>query len=87
MCHNFQGISSVLDRISVEYPSVKNISVVFTISKKKKIDDVLDLLEADERVKSLHVVGRPHFKLLPPREAHEKISSHEGFTKLRPLVT
>ena len=66
----------MLDRISVEYPLVDNISVVFTISKKKKIDEVLDLFEADQRITDVHVVGRPHFKLMSPVEAHETMGKH-----------
>ena len=74
VCHNLQGIEAVLDRISVEYPDVDNISIVFTISKKKKIDEVLDLFEADQRISDVHVVGRPHFKLMPVVDAHKIIS-------------
>lgn len=76
----------MLDRISAEYPQVDDISVVFTISKKKKLDEVFDLFQADKRITQVHVVGKPHFKLKDPVEAHETISKHEGFSKLKPLV-
>lgn len=72
--HNFQGMEALLNRISFEYPNVKSISVAFAISKKKKLDEVLALFQKDKRVQSLHIVGRPHFKLMNVEEAHDKLS-------------
>ena len=69
VCHNFQGINSVLERIKHELPHVNNISVLFAISRKKALDDVLQLFESDRRITDLHVISRPHFKLLPTEEA------------------
>lgn len=44
-------------------PQIQRISVACAVGKKKKIDDVMDLFESDERVHSVFVVGQKHFKL------------------------
>ena len=84
VCHNFQGIKSVLERIKHEMPAVANIEVLFAISKKKALDDVLELFESDHRITALHAVSRPHFKLLSTEMAHERLAT-AGFSKLAPL--
>ena len=43
------------------------------ISKKKKIDDVIDLFNKDDRVKQIYVLGKPHFKLLDYDKGYEII--------------
>lgn len=64
VCHNYQGIQSVLNKINVEYPEVKNIKIAFVISKKKKLDDVIDLFNENPKIKDVHVISRPHMRLM-----------------------
>ena len=85
VCHNLQGFTAVLKQIKVKYPQVKKITLAFVISRKKKIDDVIQLFEKDDRVKAIHVVGKPHFKLMESEQGHEAIKNL-GTKKLKPLV-
>ena len=85
VCHNLQGFAAVLKQIKVKYPQVKKITLAFVISRKKKIDDVIELFDKDERVKAIHVVSKPHFKLMDSDQGHEQI--HQlGTKKLKPLI-
>lgn len=85
VCHNLQGFSAVLQQIKVMYPQVKKITLAFVISRKKKIDDVIELFDKDDRIKAIHVVGKPHFKLLDSDQGHEQIKAL-GTKKLKPLI-
>lgn len=73
VCHNHQGIYSVLNKISVEYPEVKNIKIAFVISKKKKLDSVVELFNDNRKVKEVSVISRPHMRLLSAEQAHENL--------------
>ena len=84
--HNLQGVNSLLERVRQEMPQIQRISVAFAVGKKKKIDDVMDLFESDERVHSVFVVGQKHFKLQDVDEAHESLQQQRSITKLKPLV-
>lgn len=64
VCHNFQGIKAVLKQIDYQFPQVKKITIAFAISRKKKLDDVIELFDLDSRVKALHVLGKKNFKLM-----------------------
>lgn len=41
VCHNVQGFTVTLQQIKVKYPQVKKITIVFVISKKKKMEEVI----------------------------------------------
>jgi len=64
---------------------VKKITIAFAISRKKKLDDVIELFDLDSRVKALHVLGKQNFKLMESEDAQEVITSLKS-KKLRPLV-
>ena len=76
----------MLKQIKVKYPQVKKITLAFVISRKKKIDEVIELFDKDDRIKAIHVVGKPHFKLMDSDQAQEQIKSL-GSKKLKPLIT
>ena len=42
---------------------VKRIKIVFAISKNKKLDDIIQLLENESLVSDIHLVSRPHTRL------------------------
>ena len=69
----------------MQYPLVKKITLAFVISRKKKIDDVIELFEKDDRVKAIHVISKPHFKLLGAEQGHEQINNLNS-QKLKPLI-
>ena len=56
------------------------------ISKKKQIEDVIDLFNKDDRVKQIFVLGKPHFKLLDYDKGHQMIEAI-GTKKLCKLIT
>ena len=47
VCHNIDGFKAVIDQIKTNYPEVDNIKVVFGISKSKKLDEIIDLLDKE----------------------------------------
>jgi hypothetical protein len=46
---------------------------MFVVSKKKDINEVINLFEENEKVSELYIVSRPHMRLMQEREAHKKI--------------
>lgn len=59
---------------------------MFGISKSKKLDDIMALLDQEDLITDLYLVSRPHMRLYSPAIAH-KMVSELGSTKLRDLVT
>jgi len=54
---------------------------LFVASKKKSLADAIALFEKTDKIKELHVVSRPHQRLMPSDIAYEKIASM-GSSKL-----
>ena len=59
---------------------------MFGISKSKKLDDILNLLDNEDLVTDLYLVSRPHMRLHTPHVAHQTVAEI-GSKKLRGLVT
>ena len=59
---------------------------MFGISKSKKLDKILSLLDDEEIVSDLYLVSRPHMRLHTPYNAHKMVSDI-GSKKLRDLIT
>ena len=49
------------------------------------MEEVIDLFNKDDRIKSIFVIGKPHFKLLDYDDGHEKIDQI-GTKKLKQLI-
>lgn len=75
----------MLRKAEVEFPDVKKIKVAFVASKKKKLESVVDLFNENKNVSDVHVISRPHLKLLRADLAHDKLKQM-GCKKLRPLI-
>ena len=45
VCHNIDGFKAVIQQVKTEYPTVEKATIVFGISKSKKLDDILKLLD------------------------------------------
>ena len=43
VCHNYQGIEAVLNKIKHEFPDVKKVRIAYVVSKKKKLDEIVEL--------------------------------------------
>jgi folylpolyglutamate synthase/dihydropteroate synthase len=86
VCHNFQGIESVLTKIAVEHPEVKNIKIAFAISRKKKLEEIIELFNANPKVKEINILSNSHLRLMSADEAQERMSEL-GCTKLKPLMS
>lgn len=71
VCHNIDGFKAVLNEIKTTYPEVKDIKMVFGISKSKKLDDLIDYLEKEPLISDIHLVSRPHMRLYKVEEAHK----------------
>ena len=50
VCHNIQGFNAVLENIRVMMPNVRKVKVAFAISKKKSIEDVVELFDHEELI-------------------------------------
>lgn len=86
VCHNLQGFQSVLRKAHVDFPNVKKIKIAMVVSRKKHLDDVVNLMNEHEKVSDIFVISRPHQRLLEADLAHEKLKSL-GCTKLMPLIS
>ena len=85
VCHNIDGFRAVLAQIKVVYPEVKDLKLIFGISKSKKLDDIVCLIEKDELVKDIYLVSRPHMRLYKVEDAHKYVQSL-GSQKLRDVI-
>ena len=85
VCHNIQGFEAVFQNIKVKYPQIRKIKVAFAISKKKKLEDVVELFEETELVSEVHVISRPHMRLIDAQDAHTKMTTL-GSNKLQPII-
>ena len=63
----------MINKINVEYPEVKNIKIAFVISKKKKLNDVVELFNENQKIKDVSVISRPHMRLMSAEDAHENL--------------
>ena len=64
---------------------MKKIKIVFVCSKKKKLDDVVELFNNHEKITDVFAVSTPHQRLLDPKQAFDKINSL-NCQNLRPLI-
>ena len=65
---------------------MEKATVVFGISKSKKLDDIMRLLDTESLITDLYIVSRPHMRLHTPYGAHQMVSEI-GSKKLRDLIT
>lgn len=59
--------------------------IAYVVSKKKKLDEIVELFNESEQVHSINVISRPHVRLMSADEAHNKIKSM-NCNKLRELI-
>ena len=85
VCHNIQGFNAVLENIRVMMPNVRKVKVAFAISKKKSIEDVVELFDHEELISEVHVLSRPHMRLVDAQKAHDQMSNL-GSKKLQPII-
>ena len=85
VCHNIDGFRAVFNQISKEYPEVNDIKLIFGISKSKKLNDIVQLIENEQRIKDIYLVSRPHMRLHKAEDAYKLILAN-GSTKLRDLI-
>jgi hypothetical protein len=65
----------VINKINVEYPEVKNIKIAFVISKKKKLNDVIELFNENQKIKEVNIISMPHMRLMSAEDAHKNLGS------------
>ena len=65
----------MINKINVEYPEVKNIKIAFVISKKKKLNDVIELFNENKKIKEVNIISRPHMRLMSAEDAHKNLGS------------
>ena len=58
---------------------------MFVASKKKSLSDAIQFFENTDKIKEIHVVSRPHQRLMAADEAFTKINEI-GSTKLQELT-
>jgi hypothetical protein len=75
----------VFRKAEVEFPDVKKIKIAFVASKKKKLDEVIEMFNEHEKVSDVFVISRPHQRLLRADSAHTKVQEL-GCNELRPLI-
>lgn len=85
VCHNYQGIEAVLNKIKHQFPDVKKVRIAYVVSKKKKLDEIVELFNDTDQVHSIHVISRPHVRLMSADEAYHKIQSMDC-KKLKQLI-
>ena len=86
VCHNIDGFNAVIEQINQKFPYVDKIKLVFGVSKSKKLDTLIQLLESCPKVSDIHLVSRPHMRLYKVEDGF-KIIKDLGSTKIRDLVT
>ena len=69
VCHNIDGFKAVLNEVRATYPECTSISLVFGISKSKKLDNLVKYLEDEPLVKDVYLVSRPHMRLYKVEDA------------------
>ena len=74
-----------MNQINKRYPDCEKIKIVFGISKSKVLDDIIHLLESEQKVSDIYVVSRPHMRLQKSEVAH-KLISDIGSKKLQDVV-
>ena len=74
-----------MNQINKRYPDCEKIKIVFGISKSKVLDDIINLLEQEQKVSEIYVVSRPHMRLQKSEVAH-KLISDIGSKKLQDVV-
>ena len=70
VCHNIDGFKAVFKQVPLLYPMVTDIKLVIGISKSKKLNEIINLIENDPLIKDLYIVSRPHMRLYRVEEAH-----------------
>jgi hypothetical protein len=55
------------------------------ISKKKKLEDTIELFNKNSKISDIHIMSRPHMRLESAEGAHEKLAEL-NCNKLRPLI-
>ena len=44
-------------------PDVQSVKLVLGISKSKKLDQIINLMENEDLITDIHIVSRPHMRL------------------------
>lgn len=67
VCHNQQGFEALFDQLSSEFNLPRNrdqsINVILAASTSKDVSKVIEFLDKQENVKSIHLISRPHGRL------------------------
>jgi folylpolyglutamate synthase/dihydropteroate synthase len=59
--------------------------VLFGVSKSKKLEGLVNLLESCPKISDIHLVSRPHMRLHKAEDAYKIIKDY-GSNKLRDLI-
>jgi folylpolyglutamate synthase/dihydropteroate synthase len=86
VCHNVDGFKAVIGQIEQKYPEVERIKIVFGVSKSKKLDTLVHMLEDYPKISDIYLVSRPHMRLYKVEDAH-KVVKDFGSSKLRDLIS
>lgn len=73
VCHNIDGFVGVLNEVRASYPEATKISMVFGISKSKKLDTLVEFLENEPLVHDIYLVSRPHMRLFKVEDAYKTV--------------
>ena len=69
----------------MKYPQIEKIKMVFGVSKSKKLDTLIQLLELCPKISDIHLVSRPHMRLYKAEDGF-KIIKDLGSKKIRELI-
>jgi len=63
VCHNIDGFRAVINQVKARYPSAEKVTIVFGISKSKKLDEIAAYFDSEPLIQDLYLVSRPHMRL------------------------
>lgn len=75
----------MLKEIRSSYPETQKITMVFGMSKNKKLENLIEFLENDTLLTDMYLVSCPHKRLFPAEEGYKKVKAI-GCSKLRDVV-
>lgn len=73
VCHNIDGFKGVLDEVRASYPEATKITMVFGVSKSKKLDTLINYLDNEPLVHDIYLVSRPHMRLYKVEDAYKTV--------------